>query len=347
MKGHQRTGTFLQASLTRLQTMALTVSALLCVCVAHCYFWRGDAYAAVTVWPVWTWALPGLLLAGIGWRQSHKWAAMSVIALWLIYLAFFTEEMRSLAHWRHWPSQEWQAARQRGEAVRIVSINCAGGNPKAAAEIKAYEPDIVLLQESPKRQALEEIAQQLLGTNAAVVAGPDASIIVRGQATPRPLLETMRIHYTHAHVRLASGAETEVISLRLPPAPLRDDLWTPGCWRDYTDDRQMRRRMLGAVCRQVDSTAHSFPFVIGGDFNTPGGDAIFQLFHPLFHDAFKEGGCGWGNTIVNEYPLLRIDQIWLSEHFRAVTTLARRTQNSDHRMVICDVLLKRSSSAPH
>ncbi len=344
MKHREHAGAFLRVSLSRLQMASLIVSALLCACVAHCYFWRGDAYAALTVWPVWAWALPGVLLAGIGWRRSRKWTAITVVALWLVYLISFSEEVGSLAHWRYWPSHKWQAARQRGEALRIISINCAGGNPRAAAEVKAYEPDIVLLQESPKRQALEEVARQLFGTNAAVVVGPDASIIVRGQATPRPLLESMRIHYTYAHVRLSSGMETDVISLRLPPAPLREDLWTSDCWRDYTDDRQMRRRMLGAICQQIGSTARSVPFVIGGDFNTPGGDAIFRLFQPLFRDAFKDGGCGWGNTILNEYPLLRIDQIWLSEHFHAVTTLARRTQNSDHRMVICDVLLKQSSS---
>jgi endonuclease/exonuclease/phosphatase family metal-dependent hydrolase len=224
--------------------------------------------------------------------------------------------------------------------LRIISLNCAGGNPRAAAELKVYEPDIVLLQESPQRADLEKVAQQLFGTNAAVVAGPDASILVRGQATARPLLETIRSHYTQAHVRLTSGVEVEVISLRLPPASLRDDLWAAACWRDYTDDRKMRRRLLSAICQNVDSVSRTVPFIIGGDFNTPGGDAVFRLLQPQFHDAFKEGGSGWGNTILNEYPLLRIDQIWLSEHFRAATTLARRTQNSDHRLVICDVLLK-------
>jgi endonuclease/exonuclease/phosphatase family metal-dependent hydrolase len=347
VKSHEHAGTFLQASLTRLQTVALTVSALLCVCVAHCYFWRGDAYAALTVWPVWAWLIPGLLLAGIGWRRSRKRVVVAIVALWLVYLMCFAEEVHSLARWRRWPSRAWQTAHQHGEALRIISLNCAGGNPRAAAEVKGYEPDIVLLQESPQRGELEKVAQQFFGTNATVVAGPDASIIVRGQATPQPQVGTMHSHYSHARVRLGSGTEIEVISLRLPPAPLRDDLWAADCWRDYTGDRQMRRQMLSTICQNVDSLSRSVPFIIGGDFNAPGGDAIFRLLEPRFHDAFKEAGTGWGDTILNEYPLLRIDQIWLSAHFHAVTTLARRTQNSDHRMVICDVLLKQSSSTRH
>ena len=98
--------------------------------------------------------------------------------------------------------------------------------------------------------------------------------------------------------------------------------------------------MLSSVLRQVDSLSGNVPFIIGGDFNAPGGDAVFRLFQPRFHDAFREGGTGWCNTILNEFPVLRIDQIWLSKHFQVVTTLARRTRYSDHRMVICDVVLK-------
>jgi hypothetical protein len=33
----------------------------------------------------------------------------------------------------------------------------------------------------------------------------------------------------------------------------------------------------------------------------------------------------------------RIDQVWVSDRFRAAAVLARKTQNSDHRLVICDL----------
>ena len=50
---------------------------------------------------------------------------------------------------------------------------------------------------------------------------------------------------------------------------------------------------------------------------------------------------------LSDIPLLRIDQIWTSDHFRAVRVRARKTEHSDHRMVVCDLLAraKRSNSS--
>jgi hypothetical protein len=55
------------------------------------------------------------------------------------------------------------------------------------------------------------------------------------------------------------------------------------------------------------------------------------------HDAFGKAGRGWGNTILNSAPFLRIDQIWLSPELRAVDVYSQKTEHSDHRMVVCDV----------
>src|SRR5437867_7810143 len=101
-------------ALARLQTVALILSLLLCAGVAHCYFWRADSYAAVTVWPAWVWAAPGILLAGVSWRRSRRWLLGAVVMFWVAYLLIFAEETRSLARRRRWPSAEWEAARQRG-----------------------------------------------------------------------------------------------------------------------------------------------------------------------------------------------------------------------------------------
>ena len=78
---------------------------------------------------------------------------------------------------------------------------------------------------------------------------------------------------------------------------------------------------------------------MGGDFNAPAGDAIFELLYPNLRDAFGEAGVGWGNTITNDYPFLRIDQVWVSHHFQVQRVISRKTAFSDHRMVICDLQL--------
>jgi len=60
---------------------------------------------------------------------------------------------------------------------------------------------------------------------------------------------------------------------------------------------------------------------------------------PRLHDTFVGDGVGWGGTWHNKFPVLRIDQVWVSRHFKVVAATARRTQHSDHRMVLAGVRL--------
>jgi endonuclease/exonuclease/phosphatase (EEP) superfamily protein YafD len=110
-----------------------------------------------------------------------------------------------------------------------------------------------------------------------------------------------------ARVFLKSGLEVEVFSLRLVPAVLRLDLWSPDCWREQTRNRRQRRVQLAAIGGRVASLPRHLPVILGGDFNAPQGDAAFRPLTPWLHDAFREGGRGWGDTITNESPFLRID----------------------------------------
>ena len=52
------------------------------------------------------------------------------------------------------------------------------------------------------------------------------------------------------------------------------------------------------------------------------------------------GGRGWCNTIVNEIPFARIDQIWVSDDFQVHSLRVVKTMHSDHRMVICDLIVR-------
>ena len=82
------------------------------------------------------------------------------------------------------------------------------------------------------------------------------------------------------------------------------------------------------------------PVICGGDFNAMQGDPVAATMAPRLRDSFAEAGKGWGNTIVNDMPGLRIDQIWVSAQFKATTLFAHKTVDSDHRMVICDLILR-------
>jgi hypothetical protein len=306
--------------------MALAVSALLCLVIALCYTWRLDAWAAVTVFPIWVWWLAGTVLIAAARKRVGRRYSLTVALLWCVVLFAFADH----------PLRLLRLGRSAGSRMfRIVSLNCAGRG-QAAIEVAALRPDIVLIQESPGREPLVDVARECFGAEGQVLSGVDASILARGTISPLPLPQSVNGHAVAARIRLRDGTEITVASLRLETPAVQIDLWSPETWREKTATRQRQRKQLETIARAVLASADSLPSIVAGDFNSPPGDAIFQVLAPL-HDAFAEAGRGWGNTILNAAPFLRIDQIWLSPELRAVDVYSQKTERSDHRMVVCDV----------
>jgi hypothetical protein len=317
----------------------LGLSLVLCVIASIAYFLQPDSWAALLILPRWIWLVFGLLLGTFGWSQSCKLLTTITALLWLLYAVVLVEEVGSLARWCLWRDP------QSGIAVRVVSLNCGGGNPNAAEEVLAYHPDIVLLQESPLRQDVEALARRLFGAEPGILYGPDTSIIVRGQLTPSKTTLPRDIHVAQAHVRLVSGLETVVLSVRLPPLyELRTDLWSSGCWHAQSNARRTMRRLMDELGQQIDTIPRNTPVLVGGDFNAPAQDGPFHALQARLQDAFRYGGVGWGNTIINDLPIIRIDQIWVSDQFHTERVVARRTLHSDHRLVVCDLTIRLPSA---
>ena len=314
-------------------------SVLLWLALFVCYWRRPDSCAAVTVWPVWAWVLPGVVITVLAWDRRAKRAIVCSAVLWLLFLVVFAEEPLSLMRFGAWPDADWEDARQRGRGLRVVSLNCSGGSAAAAAEVARYRPDIVLLQESPGRESVRALGRRLFGRDTGVVWGIDASIIARGQARHIPTPDECRSLLTVARVRLASGIETYVVSARLVPPLVRMDLWSPSCWRAHTANRKARRAEVAQIMRTIDLLPRSVPLIVGGDLNAPAGDAAFWPLRRRLNDTFRAAGKGWGNTVLNDVPVLRFDQVWASENLRPSAVVARKTRHSDHRLVICDLLL--------
>jgi len=320
-----------------LRNLFLALSTLLCLVSATVYILRPDALAGLTFWPPWLWAFPGVWLAVISSSRRKPRAVMAVLLLWIIYLAAFAEEPRSIASRRCWPAAGWEVARKNGYALRVVSLNCGVGNRDAAAEVAAYRPDIVLLQEVPTERVVRSLARQMYGARAGVAMGLDTAIIANGAISPS---SSRDLHYfTEARLRLANGTQVAVYSVHLRPPVFRTDPWRVGYWRDYSQKRAEQRVEMRRVAARVAGEPTGIPVIAGGDFNAPAGDAIFRLLRPRLVDSFAIGGIGWGNTAVNEAPVSRIDQVWISRNLRAAAVVARRTRHSDHRLVICDVYL--------
>jgi vancomycin resistance protein VanJ len=315
------------------------LSALLLVGASVFYGGRFDAVAAITVFPIWVWLVPGLILASTGFKQKRRRWMVVVGSCWVVFLLGFAEEPWSLLRLATTPDSSGP-----GETpLRVVSLNCDIGNRNALAEVEAVGADVVLLQESPGLDGIQKLGKELFGGGAGSVAGVDASLLVRGRVVPADLSANQRAFFVQARARLLSGVEVEIISTRLVPAVFRLDLWSPDCWREQTENRRRRREQLREIARRIDSIPDNIPVILGGDFNAPQGDAIFRLLGPRLHDTFREGGRGWGDTILNDFPVLRIDQVWATRTIRAAGFVSRRTRHSDHRMVVADLIVRQSS----
>ena len=141
-----------------------------------------------------------------------------------------------------------------------------------------------------------------------------------------------------SRVRLTSGLEVEVVSAHLLPPLFRFDLWSAACWRQQRQNREARRAQVEQIAAQLTAVPPGAPLIVGGDFNAPARDAALRPLQPRLRDTFREAGAGWGDTATNDTPVLRIDQVWVSDHFRAALVVARKTRHSDHRMVVCDLV---------
>lgn len=202
---------------------------------------------------------------------------------------------------------------------------------------------MVLLQETPSPDAIRALAKRLFGSEDACVLGYDTAVLAR-DLEPITLVPTLQ--------RYVAAAQTpfgRVVSVRLSPCVLRADLWSPACWQEQTQSRRLRREQLEAALVAVPAKG---PVLFGGDLNVPAGEGIFaKLTARGLADTWPRVGLGWGDTIANDFPIHRIDQLWL-RGLSPRALIAVTTQNSDHRMVVCDLnasftgRLHRAASSP-
>ena len=305
----------------------------LCLAVALVFWIQPDPCAAMLVLPRWVWVFPGLILAALGWTRQRKKVAIIATILWLLYIIFLAQEIRSIIRFPHHLASD----PNNGTALRVISLNCNGGNEKAAAEVSEYHPDLVFFEESPLRPTVQAMATQLLGPQAESLCGSDVSIIARGKLTPIVVEYPESAPFTHARIQFASGPPVEIFAVRLQPYNIRADLWSPDCWRKQCKIRRQQRSQFERLEREIAKIPSDIPIIVGGDFNLPSGDKLFDSLRPRLSDTFRQSGHGWGDTLDNDIPVLRIDQVWCDQHFQVTLVEARHTQNSDHRMVVCDL----------
>ena len=105
-----------------------------------------------------------------------------------------------------------------------------------------------------------------------------------------------------------------------------------------SDPLYFRKRPIESLL----SIANEFqnqPTVILGDFNTPTDSVFVAGLRTDYANAFEQAGHGIDCTWPVPFPVMAIDQMWVSRHWKLRTTRLGWSWLSDHRPIISDVLL--------
>ncbi|HEY3398478.1 MAG TPA: endonuclease/exonuclease/phosphatase family protein [Armatimonadota bacterium] len=316
------------------------LSALLGVAIAAAYALRPVRLDSVTVFPLLVWAGVGVFVVLVALSRRTRQASLLALLIWTVVVGGLAEEPVSLLRGALWRLSGGYQTTRPAEVLRVISLNCAGGQVAAAQEVLPYDPDVVLFQETPGRQELEQAFPAASGWQ--VNVGLDAAIAVRGTLAAQPLERADRMFLTVARAipRRAPSVDLTVVSTHFAPRALSFQLWRPSVW--IGDEQLVRHQasQMVEVRRYAESALARGPVIVGGDFNSPGGAALFRPLRPHFRDCWAVAGQGWPDTITNDSPFSRIDQVWVSPEWEVVRQWVERTANSDHRMVICDLRLR-------
>lgn len=315
--------------------------------VMMCFINHWDQFVTVTLIPIWVWAIVGILLSLFSLIVLKGKLAILSLLTWLGTGLICADETPSLlrevkaSYLRSSsPSQQDKDSEQIDpNHLRVISLNCSGRNLEAAKELKSLKPDIIFLQECPPIPELRELAQHFFDGEGSYVSSWQCAIIARGkldQVGTEPISSSV-----YATLETLDGKKLDLINLHLQRAIPRFDVWNPNCWKSHVTARRENRSQLRAIVGMFPKRAVDWPKIIGGDFGTPPGDAIFRVLDPNFDDSFKTAGLGWGNTYSNRFPVLRIDQLWVSEDLEPSSGIVVPSNHSNHRILVCDYQIAR------
>lgn len=297
------------------------------------YGLRPDYGAAITIVPAWCWLVVGISFL-CAMRLRHWRISLLCLVSWATFCCLYVEEPVSVVRGMVRPPSRVKSA----GVLRVVAANCGGGLRAVLAELKDLDADIILLQESPIEPDLRAAVTNLWVSGGSSSYEYETCILARGRLM-RISGGGQRVFYVGAQTALDDGIRVDVVSLHLAPAPAQFDLWNPVCWRVQYQHRLHQMEQIRAV---VAALHPHRPMIIGGDFNAPQGDKIYSALPRRLYDTFAKNGKGIGNTLINDFPVLRIDQIWVSRHFETVQSFTQRSRFSDHRIVVSDVRYKYS-----
>lgn len=319
----------------------MTASLFLHLFTVGCYSVQPDPFAAFTVMPIWLWGGLGLLLSTVAFYFMRAPLSLILTAVWALTILVGSDEARALGHiGKEAPQPGPAAPYQSRKVLRVLTINTGNftfGDP--TADIAAWDPDIVLLQQtSPGDTA--RIAQKLYHGKGDFRTHWYNGVITRWKISREDRNRIIRSQ--QLEIVAPNGFAVQVVNVHLATAATDLRLWRRSAWREHSGNRRIRRQEMSVALQILSQTTDfpSTPTIVGGDFNASATDVVHRQLSRDFVDAFSEAGTGWGDTFHRRFPILRIDHIYTTRHLTPVRSRAVETRHSDHRFVVADFLMQ-------
>lgn len=236
--------------------------------------------------------------------------------------------------------------------VRVLEYNIHGGTDGFAGisrQIQRFQPDVVIFSEAEgwgrEHKLRKELAAQFPGWNS--VQGNDVYVASRWPMLAQntePLgaypgwKAPARRQKVHALVQAPFG-QFHVVGVHFFTALHGETLLNqrrrlPRYLRHTASARREQARDVLQYIRGMDG-----PVILAGDFNTPPAGEFYDKVTSPLRDAFMGAGWGWGFTYPSKLPLLRIDYVFHTPHWKAVACRVGDRPGSDHRPLFAELEL--------
>ncbi len=308
------------------------------------------AWVVEAVWSETTWLTalityaPPLVFVGVaavasvlGWITRERQAL--VVGLLAVAVALGTVARPSIH--RH------QGLTRTMESVRVVTWNVhnhVDALPAIKARLEALQPDVVCLQEAYDRRFLEVLAGAEAARLSELVTLSRLKVV---RAGPVPDLLRHRDLRVPLEMRVETrSGQLSVLNMHLfsyRPLP-GSGLWSKSTRRHALRAIEFRNEELDLVDRWLDEEKGTK--IVAGDFNTPPRGKLYRRVAGRLADAFATAGNGFGWTFPEQFPLWRIDYVWLGGGLKALDCRAVSCPPSDHCPVVADIEMPRRTNPP-
>jgi len=257
----------------------------------------------------------------------------------------------------------WGRADAGTEPLRLMTYNIKaylpGPEPEAfdplVREVARHDPDILVMQDAAeltlRRQRTPELTAGIFNGRHVYALGQYIVVSRFPLRDCRPGTIAFRGH-PHDYVRCivsVHGRDIDLVTAHLlsPRRGLNATRHEPvegiDDWQQNFADRLVQAHQLAA-----DVATRTRPLILAGDLNASEASPVVRtLLDRGLRDAFASAGLGYGYTLGHALRLgisfLRIDHVLVSPEIGVRDSFAGGREASEHRPVIADLLLQRSS----